>query len=257
MSRITLITSGKGGVGKTTAAAAIGAGLAAAGKRTAIVDLDLGLRNLDVSLGLETQVFWHIGDVLKGTVSAEDALVKSDRYPNLMLLAAAQTVRQETLTKEALQRVLTELSGMAEHVLIDSPAGIGECFQLILPLADEGVVVTAPVVSAVRDADKVLHLLEEAGVRKRSVIVNGVRTELVRTGAMMQPADITDVLGAELLGVIPDDDAVISCANEGRPVSGTKTPAGQAYDRIVRRLLGEEVPIPPLKIKKKGWFRRR
>ncbi len=257
MSRITLITSGKGGVGKTTAAAAIGAGLAAAGKRTAIVDLDLGLRNLDVSLGLETQVFWHIGDVLKGTVSAEDALVRSDRYPNLMLLAAAQTVRQETLTKEALQRVLTELSGMAEHVLIDSPAGIGECFQLILPLADEGIVVTAPVVSAVRDADKVLHLLEEAGVRKRSVIVNGVRTELVRTGAMMQPADITDVLGAELLGVIPDDDAVISCANEGRPVSGTKTPAGQAYDRIVRRLLGEEVPIPPLKIKKKGWFRRR
>ncbi len=257
MSRITLITSGKGGVGKTTAAAAIGAGLAAAGKRTAIVDLDLGLRNLDVSLGLETQVFWHIGDVLKGTVSAEDALVRSDRYPNLMLLAAAQTVRQESLTKEALQRVLTELSGMAEHVLIDSPAGIGECFQLILPLADEGVVVTAPVVSAVRDADKVLHLLEEAGVRKRSVIVNGVRTELVRTGAMMQPADITDVLGAELLGVIPDDDAVISCANEGRPVSGTKTPAGQAYDRIVRRLLGEEVPFPPLKIKKKGWFRRR
>ena len=257
MSRITLITSGKGGVGKTTAAAAIGAGLAAAGKRTAIVDLDLGLRNLDVSLGLETQVFWHIGDVLKGTVSAEDALVRSDRYPNLMLLAAAQTVRQETLTKEALQRVLTELSGMAEHVLIDSPAGIGECFQLILPLADEGIVVTAPVVSAVRDADKVLHLLEEAGVRKRSVIVNGVRTELVRTGAMMQPADITDVLGVELLGVIPDDDAVISCANEGRPVSGTKTPAGQAYDRIVRRLLGEEVPIPPLKIKKKGWFRRR
>ena len=257
MSRITLITSGKGGVGKTTAAAAIGAGLAAAGKRTAIVDLDLGLRNLDVSLGLETQVFWHIGDVLKGTVSAEDALVRSDRYPNLMLLAAAQTVRQETLTKEALQRVLTELSGMAEHVLIDSPAGIGECFQLILPLADEGIVVTAPVVSAVRDADKVLHLMEEAGVRKRSVIVNGVRTELVRTGAMMQPADITDVLGAELLGVIPDDDAVISCANEGRPVSGTKTPAGQAYDRIIRRLLGEEVPIPPLKIKKKGWFRRR
>ena len=257
MSRITLITSGKGGVGKTTAAAAIGAGLAAAGKRTAIVDLDLGLRNLDVSLGLETQVFWHIGDVLKGTVSAEDALVRSDRYPNLMLLAAAQTVRQETLTKEALQRVLTELSGMAEHVLIDSPAGIGECFQLILPLADEGIVVTAPVVSAVRDADKILRLLEEAGVRKRSVIVNGVRTELVRTGAMMQPADITDVLGVELLGVIPDDDAVISCANEGRPVSGTKTPAGQAYDRIVRRLLGEEVPIPPLKIKKKGWFRRR
>ncbi len=256
MSRITLITSGKGGVGKTTAAAAIGAGLAAAGKSTAVVDLDLGLRNLDVALGLETQVFWHIGDVLKGSISLKEALVESERYPHLMLLAAAQTVRQETLTKESLQRVLAELSGMAEHVLIDSPAGIGAYFQMILPLADEGIVVTAPVVSAVRDADKVLHLMEEAGVRKRSVIVNGVRPELLRTGAMMQPADITDVLGVELLGVIPDDDAVISCANEGRPVSGTKTPAGQAYDRIIRRLLGENVPIPPIK-KKKGWFRRR
>ena len=257
MSRITVITSGKGGVGKTTAAAAIGAGLAAAGKRTAVIDLDLGLRNLDVALGLETQVFWHIGDVLKGTVSAENALIESERYPNLMLLAAAQTVKPETVTEEALRKLLDAISGTAEHMLIDSPAGIGEYFQKIIPLADEGIVVTAPVVSAVRDADKVLHLLEAAGVGKRSVIVNGVRPELVRTGAMMQPADITDVLGTELLGVIPDDDAVISCANEGRPVSGTNTPAGQAYDRIVRRILGEEVPIPPLKFKKKGWFRRR
>ena len=257
MSRIILITSGKGGVGKTTAAAAIGAGLAAAGKRTAVIDLDLGLRNLDVALGLETQVFWHIGDVLKGSVSLEDALIGSERYPDLMLLAAAQTVKQEVLTKEGLQTVLTDLSERAEYLLIDSPAGIGEGFQKILPLAGEGIVVTAPVVSAVRDADKVLHLMEEAGVRKRSVIVNGVRPELVRSGAMMQPDDITDVLGAQLLGVIPDDDAVIVCANEGRPVSGTKTPAGEAYGRIVRRLLGEDVPFPPLKYRKKGWFRRR
>ncbi len=257
MSRIMVITSGKGGVGKTTAVAAVGAGLAAAGKRTAVVDLDLGLRNLDVALGLETQVFWHIGDVLKGTVSLEDALVVPERYPNLMLLAAAQTVKPETVTEETLKKVLAELLEKTDHVLIDTPAGIGEYFQKIIPLADEGIVVTAPVVSAVRDADKVLHLLEEAGVAKRSVIVNGVRPELVKTGAMMQPADITDVLGAELLGVVPDDDAVIVCANEGRPVSGTKTPAGEAYDRIVRRLLGEEVPIPPLKFKRKGWFRRR
>ena len=257
MSRIMLITSGKGGVGKTTAAAALGAGLAAAGKRTAVIDLDLGLRNLDVALGLETQVFWHVGDVLKGRISPEDAMIESERYPNLMLLAAAQKVDPETVTTEALRSLLAGLSEKAEYVLIDSPAGIGEVFRKILPLADEGIVVTAPVVSAVRDADKVLHLLEEAGVRKRSVIVNGVRPELVRTGAMMQPADITDVLGAALLGVVPDDDAVIICANEGRPVSGTKSPAGQAYDRIVRRLLGEDVPVPPLKIKKKGWFRRR
>ena len=256
MSRITIITSGKGGVGKTTAAAAIGAGLSAAGKRTAVVDLDLGLRNLDVALGLETQVFWHIGDVLKGTVTLEDALVASDRYPNLFLLAAAQTVRPEAFTKEALKTVLDGLSALAEHILIDSPAGIGEYFQKVIPLADEGIVVTAPVVSAVRDADKVLHLLEAAGVTKRSIIVNGVRPELVRTGDMMQAEDIADVLGTKLLGVVPDDDAVISAANIGKPVIDVRSQAGAAYSRIVRRILGEELPIPPLKKKKKGWFRR-
>ena len=257
MATVYIVTSGKGGVGKTTAAAAIGAGLAAAGKRTALIDMDLGLRNLDVALGFETLVFYHIGDVLKGTVSLDDALVRSEHFPNLSLLAAAQTVQPGTVTREKLADLLQALGEMTDCILIDCPAGIGEYFRTIIPLADEGIVITAPVVSAVRDADKVLHLLEEAGVRKRKVIVNAVRPELVRKGAMMEAADITDVLGAELLGVIPDDDAVISLVNEGKPVSGTKTPAGEAYDRIVRRLLGEELPIPPLKIKKKGWFRRR
>ena len=257
MSEIMIITSGKGGVGKTTAAAAIGYGLAAAGKRTVLIDMDLGLRNLDVALGLETQVFYHIGDVLRETVRPEDALVTAERYPNLMLLAAAQSVKPGLVTEESMRKLLDALSETADVIIIDSPAGIGEYFRVIAPFADRGIVVTAPVVSAVRDADKVLHLLEEAGVRKRSVIVNGVRPELVRTGAMMQPADITDVLGAELLGVIADDDAVITAANEGKPVTGMKTPAGEACSRIVRRLLGEDVPVPPLKNKKKGWFRRR
>ena len=257
MAKVYVITSGKGGVGKTTAAAAIGAGLAAAGKRTVLIDLDLGLRNLDVALGLETLVFYHIGDVLKETVPLEDALVASENYPGLSLLAAAQSVRPGTVTEENVSRLMQELADKADCVLIDCPAGIGEYFRTAIPFADEGIVVTAPVVSAVRDADKVLHLLEEAGVRRRRVIVNGVRPELVKKGAMMEASDITDVLGAELLGVIPDDDAVISLTNEGKPVSGTRTPAGEAYDRIVRRLLGEDVPVPPLKIRKKGWFRRR
>lgn len=255
MAKICVITSGKGGVGKTTAAAAIGAGLAASGVKTILVDLDLGLRNLDVSLGLETQVFYHIGDVVRGIVPAGDALVTAERYPNLALLAAAQTVKAEWFTEESLRRLLAELSALAEIILIDCPAGIGEYFRSVIPLAGEGIVLTAPVVSAVRDADKVLHLLEEAGVRKRSIIVNGVRPELVRKGAMMKPEEITDVLGAELLGVIPDDDAVISLANEGRPVYGGSSPAAAAYGRIVRRLLGESVPIPPIR-KKKGWFSR-
>ena len=256
MANIYVITSGKGGVGKTTAAAAIGAGLAAAGKRVALIDMDLGLRNLDVALGLETLVFYHIGDVLKGSIKLEDALVSSDRYPGLSLLAAAQSVQPGSITTDGLKNITEALTAISEYILIDCPAGIGEYFRAVIPLADEGIVITTPVVSAVRDADKVLHLLEEAGVRRRRVLVNAVRPELVKKGSMMEARDITDVLGAELLGVIPDDDEVIGMVNEGKPVSGTRSAAGAAYDRIVRRLLGEELPIPPLKIKKKGWFRR-
>ena len=257
MAKIFVISSGKGGVGKTTAAAAIGAGLAASGKKTLLVDMDLGLRNLDVSLGLETQVFYHIGDVLKETVSLEDALVTAERYPNLYLLPAAQTVRPELYTHEALRALADRMAALADIVLIDCPAGIGVFFNAVIPLADEGIVVTAPVVSAVRDADKVLHLLEAAGVRRRRILVNAVRPELVRKGAMMKAEDISDILGAELLGVVLDDDEVITLTNEGVPVSSSSSPAGAAYGRIVRRLLGEEVPIPPLKIRKKGWFGRR
>ncbi len=257
MATVYVITSGKGGVGKTTLTAALGAGLAAAGKRTVLIDMDLGLRNLDVALGMETLVFYHIGDVLRGTVAPEDALVTSENYPNLFLLAAAQLVRPGIVTEDAVRNLLEELGKTADCILIDCPAGIGEYFRTIIPLADDGIVITTPVVSAVRDADKVLHLLEEAGVRRRRVVVNAVRPELVRKGAMMEPSDITDVLGAELLGVIPDDDAVILLTNEGKPLSTSRSQAGEACSRIVRRLLGEEVPIPPLKIKKKGWFRRR
>lgn len=257
MAKIFVISSGKGGVGKTTAAAAIGAGLAASGKKTLLVDMDLGLRNLDVSLGLETQVFYHIGDVLKGTVSLEDALVGAERYPDLYLLPAAQTVRQELFTDEALRALTDRMSAFADVVLIDCPAGIGEYFRAVIPLADEGIVVTTPVVSAVRDADKVLHMLEQAGVRRRRILVNAVRPELVKKGAMMKAEDIADILGAELLGVVPEDEDVIVLTNEGVPVNRSPSPAGAAYGRIVRRLLGEDIQIPPLKIKKKGWFGRR
>lgn len=257
MATVYAVTSGKGGVGKTTAAAAIGAGLAAAGKRTVLIDMDIGLRNLDVALGLETLVFYHIGDVLKGTVPLEDAMVSSERFPGLALLAAAQSVQPGLITPDALCGLIEALAKQADCILIDCPAGIGEYFRAVIPFADEGIVVTTPVVSAVRDADKVLHLLEEAGARRRRVIVNALRPELVRRGAMMAAQDITDVLGAELLGIVPDDDEVIRLVNEGRPVSASRSPAGAAYDRIVRRLLGEDVPFPPLKNKKKGWLRRR
>lgn len=256
MSRVIAITSGKGGVGKTTAAANLGVGLGMAGKRVVLLDMDLGLRNLDVSLGLETQVFYHLGDVLSGSCRLEQALVTSPLYPNLFLLAAAQNSGADCVSQEALVRLLVELDKKCDIVLIDCPAGIGENFRRAMQVADEGIVVTNPVVSAVRDADKVLHLMEDAGIHNRCVLVNAIRYELIKRGAMMLPEDITDVLGVNLIGAVPDDDAVIEYSNAGRTLIGTNTAAGKAFERISRRIVGETVPIPPLKKSRKGLFRR-
>lgn len=254
--RIITVCSGKGGVGKTTVTANLGVALASAGKRTLLVDMDLGLRNLDVVLGLETQVFYHIGDVIKGECTLEEALVTSNRYPNLRLLPAVQATGGLDVNREAVKEILEQVKDSIDIVLLDCPAGIGELFQLCTSLSGEGIVVTTPVVSAVRDADKVLHLLEDNGMRRRQVIVNMVRPELVKLGVMMEPEDITDVLGIPLLGVVPDDVNVLACANEGRPVCGMKCPAGKAYVRIGRRIQGEDVAIPPLaRMKKKKLLR--
>ena len=258
MARIIAVTSGKGGVGKTTVSANLGIGLAGLHKKVVIVDMDLGLRNLDVALGLETKVFYHLGDVLSGRVRVEEALVTSPDYPYLYLLAAPQNLQSGLITEEAFRRLLTDLDKKCDFVLLDCPAGIGENFMHPIRMADEGLVVTSPVVSAVRDADKVLHLLEQVGVRRRYVLINDVRYELLMRGAMMNPKDISEVLGTELIGVIPDDDEVIECCNAGKPVEGTHSPAGEAFTRISRRLNGETLEIPTgrkLFHRKKGLFR--
>ncbi len=257
MSRIIAISSGKGGVGKTTAAANLGAALAARGQKTVLVDLDLGLRNLDVALGLETRVFYHLGDVLTAACELDEALVTDpERYPGLALLPAAQALDDGVVNLSSLRMLTDMLKKQFDMILVDSPAGIGPVFGTLIRCADEGIVVTAPVVAAVRDADKVLHLMEEAGIRKRSVLVNNVRPELVKKGFMMKPEDITDTLGVDLIGAIPDDDNVIIYANEGKALTGSRTPAGLAFDRIAARLMGEDVPVSAFKKKKKGLFRR-
>ena len=256
MSRVIAIGSGKGGVGKTTAAANLGVALAAAGKKVVLVDLDLGLRNIDVMLGLETVVLNHLGDVLSGRLTLEEALTTDERYPGLSLLAASQQTDLSLFTKEAVCSVTEKLKESFDVVIMDSPAGIGPLFDLAIAGADEGIVVTDPVVPAVRDADKVLHLMEEAGIRKRFILVNHLRWRLMRSEVMMTPDDISDVLGVPLVGVIPEDEQVIVCCNAGKTLIGTGTPAGKAFERIAQRVLGTAVPLPELNRRRGGLFRR-
>ncbi|MBP3729664.1 MAG: septum site-determining protein MinD [Lachnospiraceae bacterium] len=255
MSRVIVVASGKGGVGKTTIAAGLGVSLGAAGRKTALIDLDFGLRNIDVTLGMETSVLNHFGDYLKGELPLEEVLTQDERYPNLALLAAPQNASQEDLTEEAMTRLIEELRQEYEVILIDSPAGVGPVFSQAIRQADEGIVVTGPVISAVRDADKVLHLMEAAGVTRRFVIVNMLRRRLMKNHVMMSPEDIQEVLGADLLGVVPEDEAVIICCNAGKPLGEGKSPADRALRRIAQRVRGTVVALPPLNGRRGGLFR--
>ena len=224
MGEVIVITSGKGGVGKTTTTANIGIGLAKLGKKVLVIDTDLGLRNLDVVLGLENRIVYNLVDVIEGKCRPKQAIIKDKRFQDLYLLPSAQ--REDY-----------------DFVLLDCPAGIEQGFQNAIAGADKAIVVTTPEVSSIRDADRIIGLLEGSGLRDNQLVINRLRVDMVKKGDMMSVEDVTEILAIDLLGVIPDDESVVIATNQGEPVVGEASPAGKGYENICRRLTGEEIPV--------------
>ena len=248
-----VITSGKGGVGKTTTTANVGAALAALGKRVALVDADVGLRNLDIVLGLESRVKFHVLDVIENKASLDDALVRDKNLDTLYLLAAAQTREKEDVETGAMVALIEQLRARFDFVLIDCPAGIEMGFRNAVAGADHAIVVCTPEVSAVRDADRVVGLLPNGW--KPELIVNRLRPVLVRKGKMLSVEDVDAILRLPLLGVIPDEPGIIIATNKGRPIAlDAHSPVGAAYRQIAARLNGENVPAPTVKVAEPGFL---
>lgn len=244
MGEVLVITSGKGGVGKTTTTANIGTGLALEGKNVVLVDADIGLRNLDVVMGLENRIVYDLVDVVEGTCRMKQALIKDKRYPNLYLMPAAQTKDKNAVTPEQMLKLTKDLAEEFDYVLVDCPAGIEQGFKNAIAGANRAIVVTTPEVSAVRDADRIIGLLEANGLRNPQLIINRVKIDMVRRGDMMNIDDMVDILAIDLLGVIPDDEYIVVSTNRGEPaIADSKSLAGQAYKNIVKRILGENVPF--------------
>ena len=243
MGEVFVITSGKGGVGKTTTSANIGAGLARLDKKVILVDTDIGRRNLDVVRGLENRIIYHLVDVIEGRCRIKQALIHDQRFPNLYLLPSAQTKDKTAVTPMQMKKLTDQLRDDYDFVLLDCPAGIEQGFLNAIAGAGHAVIVTTPEVSAIRDADRVSGLLMSNGIDDIYMIVNRLRYDLIRRGDMMSVDDVVDILGLNLLGFIPDDENVVISTNHGEPVIGTKTPAGQAYADICQRLIGNHIPL--------------
>ncbi len=244
--RAIVITSGKGGVGKTTTTANIGLGLAKHDRKVALVDADIGLRNLDIIMGLENRIVYHLVDVVRGRCQVRQALVKDKRFPHLSMLPASQIDQKESVTPEQMKDLMTQLKEDFDFVLIDCPAGIEQGFRNAVAGADEAIVVTTPDVSPVRDADRVIGLLQNS-MGDPQLIINRMAMDMVKRGDMLNQQDVLDILAVRLLGIVPDDEEVVIAGNRGAPVVLNKhSRSGKAYERIVRRILGEDVPIPEL-----------
>ncbi len=257
MGKVIVITSGKGGVGKTTTTANLGTALAMFDKKVVMVDTDIGLRNLDVVLGLENRIVYDIVDAVRGNCRLNQALIKDKRFENMFLLPAAQTKDKTAVTEDQMVELCDKLKDEFDFVIIDCPAGIEHGFRNAIAGAEEAIVVTTPEVSAVRDADRIIGLLEAAEVRSPRLIINRIRTNMVQTGDMMSVDDILSILAVELLGIVPDDDAIIISTNRGEPtVMDDASLPGQAYRNIAHRLCGEEVPLMTLTPKKNSFFSR-
>jgi len=244
MDNVIVVTSGKGGVGKTTTVANLGAGLAREGKKVVLIDTDIGLRNLDVVLGLENRIVYDLVDVVEGTCRLKQALIKDKRYDGLFLVPAAQTRDKMAVNPDQMKVLVKELEQEFDYVIIDCPAGIEQGFKNAIAGAKSAVVVTVPEVSAVRDADRIIGLLSAAGIDDCRLLVNRMRIDMVKRGDMLALDDTLDILGIELIGVVPEDEKIIRSSNMGEPVvMNDKAPAGKAYRNITRRIMGDNIPL--------------
>lgn len=242
MGEVIVITSGKGGVGKTTTTANVGTGLAMLGKKVVLIDTDIGLRNLDVVMGLENRIVYNLVDVVENNCRIKQALIKDKRYPNLYLLPSAQTKDKTAVTPEQMKKLADDLKEEFDYILMDCPAGIEQGFKNAIAGADRALVVTTPEVSAVRDADRIIGLLEANEIGSTHLVVNRLRTDMVKEGNMMSSEDVVEILAVDLIGVVPDDENIVISTNQGEPLVGKDWQAGQAYMNICHRILGEEVP---------------
>ncbi|MDN3682189.1 septum site-determining protein MinD [Vibrio tapetis subsp. quintayensis] len=266
MARIIVVTSGKGGVGKTTSSAAIASGLALKGKKTAVIDFDIGLRNLDLIMGCERRVVYDFVNVINGEATLNQALIKDKRTSNLFILPASQTRDKDALTKEGVERVFKEMDEMGfDFIICDSPAGIEQGALMALYFADEAIVTTNPEVSSVRDSDRILGILDSKSRRselglepvKQHLLLTRYNPARVATGEMLSVEDVEEILHVPLIGVIPESQAVLNASNKGVPVIfDEETDAGMAYGDAVERLLGETIEFRFLTEQKKGIFQR-
>jgi septum site-determining protein MinD len=240
--RVITITSGKGGVGKTTTTANLSAALAMLGKRICCIDADIGLRNLDLVLGMESRIVYDIVDVVEGRCKPRQALIRHKYLPELYLIPAAQTRDKTAVSPSQMVQIVKDLTGDFDFIIIDSPAGIERGFRNAVAPASEVLIVTNPEVSAVRDADRIIGLIEADSRRiPMRLVINRVKPDMVRRGDMLSPDDVIDILAIKLIGVVPDDETVLIASNKGAPDPNSK--AGQAFRNIARRLMGEEVPF--------------
>lgn len=259
--RVATVTSGKGGVGKTTTTANLGVALAMLGKKVVLIDADIGLRNLDVIMGLENRIVFDLVDIIEGRARPRQALVKHKQLPELYLIPAAQSRDKTAISPADMVRLSDELRRDFDYILIDCPAGIERGFRNAIAPADDVLIVTNPEVSAVRDADRIIGLIEAENKGPAQLILNRVRIDMIKRGEMLSADDVTDILAIKIIGIVPEDDGVIPASNHGVPIAlKQNSRAGQAFTNIARRLTGEEVPFLELEMQEgflQRFFRRR
>ncbi|WP_430785017.1 septum site-determining protein MinD [Virgibacillus flavescens] len=261
MGEAIVITSGKGGVGKTTTTANVGTALALMEKKVCLIDTDIGLRNLDVVMGLENRIIYDIVDVIQERCKLKQALINDKRFDDLVLLPAAQTSDKSALTTDGMKKIIAELKQDFDYIIIDCPAGIEQGFQNAIAGADKAIVVTTPEKSSVRDADRIIGLLEKEEMDPPSLVINRIRSHMMKNGDMLDVDDVIQILSVDLIGIVIDDDDVIKASNKGEPIAlNPNTRAGISYRNIARRILGETVPLQSLEEEKgmltkiKGFF---